>query len=205
MALARQLAETKPTTTIGMALKCLGPVGLLAWDAGINDDPTQFSPHERVAAEFQAVNRAGSLASILPDHSSEGTMTECQADRAWAVTQAAAIDLSGLTILELNNLYDRFNGVADSWLAVSSQPWARASADGQCHVSTAGGRIVDCEQDRAGEIRNRIAEEIRRRAPADDLERNMRLETLIQFELLCEISLRHNPELRAEIAQAWGA
>lgn len=136
------------------------------------------------------------------DHSTRGTLTT---DREWAVTQAAAIDLSSLTILELNSLYDRFAGVADGWLAVSSQPWARASADGQCHVSTAGGRIVDREQDRAGEIRNRIAEEMRLRAPADDLERNMRLETLIQFELLCEISLKHNPELRAEIAQAWGA
>ena len=205
MALARQLAETKPTTMVGMALKCLGPIGLLAWDGSVTDIPAQLSPHERVAAEFQAANRAGSLASVLVDTSRLGALTADQTDRAWAVTQGAEVDLSGLTILELNNLYDRFNGVADGWLSVSSQPWARASADGQCHVSTAGGRIVDREQDRAGEIRNRIAEEIRQRTPADELERNMRLETLIQFELLCEISLKHNPELRAEIAQAWGA
>ncbi|WP_426313881.1 hypothetical protein ACN9MF_20420 [Methylobacterium fujisawaense] len=137
-----------------------------------------------------------------PDHSTRGALSP---DRAWAVTQAAAIDLSGLTILELNNLYDRFNGIADGWLAVGSQSWAKATPDNPFHAPSAGGRIVDREQDRAGEIRNRIAEEIRQRAPADDLERNMRLETLIQFELLCEISLKHNPELRAEIAQAWGA
>jgi hypothetical protein len=68
----------------------------------------------------------------------------------------------------------------------------------------AAGRIIDREQDRAGEIRTRIADEIRRRVPSTDNEHDWRLETLIRYEILCEGSLRHAPELRAQIAETWG-
>ncbi|SDA18461.1 hypothetical protein SAMN02799622_02036 [Methylobacterium sp. UNC378MF] len=133
------------------------------------------------------------------------TRHQLSPDRAWVVAQATAVDLSDLTIVQLHNLYDHFDAVAEIWCAVSSQPWANKDRGGWFRNLNAGGRIVDREEDRAAEIRNRIAAEIQTRTPTSELERDWRLETLIKFELLCETSLRHAPELRAEIAQAWGA
>ncbi len=42
--LADKLAATTPTTMIGMALKCLGPIGLLAWQVSANDGPARWPP-----------------------------------------------------------------------------------------------------------------------------------------------------------------
>ncbi|WP_342111767.1 hypothetical protein [Methylobacterium sp. SI9] len=125
-------------------------------------------------------------------------------DRAWAVAQASAVDLSALTILQLHNLYVRFSSVADIWCATSSLPWASDKSANPFRDLNAAGHIAEREEERASEIRSRLVAEIRARVPAGDFERNWRLETLIQYELLCEASLQHAPELRAEINKAWG-
>ncbi|WP_182179264.1 hypothetical protein [Methylobacterium radiotolerans] len=202
MNLARQLAATTPTTVIGMALKCLGPIGQLAWQAVNETDPTRLDPHERIAIEFYAALRDGALSPILPDPSAPTHLTP---DRRWAIAQASAVDLNGLTVLQLHNLFESFAEAADRWLSVLHQPWADEASQDEFRSLNAAGRLLDREQDRAAEIRSRIADEIRSRKPLNQDEHDLRLETLIRYEMMCEGSLRHAPELRAEIAQAWAA
>ncbi|WP_345819899.1 hypothetical protein ABC766_27085 [Methylobacterium fujisawaense] len=200
--LADKLAATTPTTMIGMALKCLGPIGLLAWQVSENDDAARLAPHERMAAEFEAAILGGTLTPILSDPSSRNSLT---ADRAWAVAQAAPIDLSVLTVGQLHCLYECFADASDQWGALTHKPWANEAPVTYFRTPTFAGRIIEREQERAAEIRSRIAEEIRGRKPLTEDEHDWRLETLIHYEILCEGSLRHAPELRAEIATAWGA
>ena len=166
------------------------------------DDPAGRDHDERIAAEFDAALMSGSLSPILPSPAAHDALTP---DRAWAVAQASAVDLSALPVVHLHNLFERFAEAADQWLSLAHQPWADDVADSEFRRPNAAGRIIDREQDRAGEIRSRIAEEIRGRTPSSVNEHDWRLETLIRYEIMCEGSLRNAPELRAEIAKAWGA
>ncbi|SDO59797.1 hypothetical protein SAMN05216360_12927 [Methylobacterium phyllostachyos] len=124
--------------------------------------------------------------------------------RAWAIEQAAKVNLSGLDILQLHNLYGLFAGAADTWSAATCVPWARQSPESPFHTLTAGGETVEREEQRAAEVRDRIVAEIRTKIPTGSLEHGWRLEILIRHEMLCEGSLQHAPDLRAEIAKAWG-
>ena len=202
VALSKKLEATKPTTLVGMALKCLAPVAFIAWQLSSHDDPAARDYEDRIAAELDAAISSDSLAPILPSPAAHGTLTP---DRAWAVAQASALDLSGLPVMHLHNLFESFAEAADQWLSLAHQPWADDTANSEFRRPNAAGRIIDREQDRAGEIRSRIAEEIRSRTPSSANEHDWRLETLIRYEIMCEGSLRHAPELRAEIAKAWGA
>lgn len=114
------------------------------------------------------------------------------------------MDLSGLSMLQLANLFESFIAAADEWLSLGAEPWLEQDGKSPYRAPNPAGRIVDREQDRAAEIRTRIVEEMRNRAPATDSERDRRLEALIRYELLCECTLSHSPELRAKIAKAWG-
>ncbi len=49
-----------------------------------------------------------------------------------------------------------------------SSAMVRHAAHNEFRRPNAAGRIIDREQDRAGEIRTRIADEIRRRVPSTD-------------------------------------
>ncbi|MCJ2137272.1 hypothetical protein MKK69_25045 [Methylobacterium sp. J-026] len=130
--------------------------------------------------------------------------SEFEADCAWAKAQAAAVDLSGLSMLQLANLFESFVKAADDWLSLDGEPWLEESPNSSFRVPNAAGRLIDREQNRAAWIRDRIAKEMQERTPLTDTERNRRLEALIRYELLCEGGLHNAPELRAEIAKAWG-
>ena len=125
-------------------------------------------------------------------------------DCAWAKAQAAAVDLSEFSVQQLHNLFGCYAAAADAWLTTSDEPWLRQDADSPYRDPNAAGRQIDREQNRAAWIRDRIAVELRGRTPATDVERDYRLETLIRNEIMCEGNLRHAPDLRAEIAKAWG-
>jgi hypothetical protein len=84
--LADKLAATTPTTMIGMALKCLGPIGLLAWQVSANDGPARLAPHERMAAEFEAAVLDDTLTPILSDPSSRSSLRHAPELRAEIAT-----------------------------------------------------------------------------------------------------------------------
>lgn len=132
------------------------------------------------------------------------SQSEFEADCAWAKAQAAAVDLSGLSMLQLANLFENFVKAADDWLNLDGEPWLEQDPDNPRRAPNAAGRLVDREQSRAAWIRDRIAKEMQGRTPLTGSERDRRLEVLIRYELLCEGSLHHAPELRTEIAKAWG-
>lgn len=201
VAQAKELAAATPTTLAGVALKCLGPVGIQAWQFGANDDPAELDQYERIAAEVQAAILGGTHTPILPGASSQSRLSPT---RQWAVEQAAKVSLTGLDILQLHNLYGLFSDAADRWSAAACVPWAHQNPESPFHTLTAGGETVEREEQRAAEIRNRIVAEIRTKEPTGSLEHGWRLAILIRHELLCEGSLRHAPELRAEITKAWG-
>ncbi|MCJ2054752.1 hypothetical protein [Methylobacterium sp. J-070] len=132
------------------------------------------------------------------------SQSKYEADCAWAKAQAAAVDLSGLTLLQLHNLFGCYAAAADTWLTSSDEPWLQQDPDSPWRDPNAAGRLVDREQNRAAWIRERVVDELRSRKPATDAERDYRLQTLIRNEIMCEGNLRHAPDLRAEIANAWG-
>lgn len=132
------------------------------------------------------------------------SQSEFEADCAWAKAQAAAIDLSGLSVLQLANLFENFTKAADDWLNLDGEPWLEQGPDSPYRAPNTAGRLVEREQNRAAWIRDSIVGQLRSRTTATDSERDRRLEALIRHELLCEGGLHHAPELRAEITKSWG-
>ena len=125
------------------------------------------------------------------------------AARGFAVEQAASIDLSGLSIMQLGVLFDRFDAASNTWNAELHLPYADERI-GTFRLNTAAGDLLEREQERVAEIRDRIAAEIGRRQPAGERDTNTQLETLIRHELMCNGDLR-DPAIRARIEAAWGS
>ncbi|TXM64444.1 hypothetical protein FV226_26500 [Methylobacterium sp. WL12] len=122
--------------------------------------------------------------------------------RAFAVEQAALIDLSALSVTQLGALFDRFDAASNAWCTELHLPYANGSK-GEFRVNTAAGDLLEREQERVAEIRDRIAAEIDRRQPANERDANTQLETLIRHELMCNGDLR-DPAIRARIEATWG-
>jgi hypothetical protein len=208
-ALAHRIADLPARTAAGFRVKLRAfsdcSRGVLSRDVLMAEIPELPDPDQILSHSLwrDVYGEPQSASEPIGQHSTQSAALS--PDRTWAVAQAAAVDLSELTILQLNNLYCCFAGVADDWSGMSSLPWASRDTNNSFHDPDAAGQILDRERDRAAEIRARIAEEIRGRTPTSELERDWRLETLIEYELLCESNLRHNPELRAEMAKAWEA
>lgn len=120
-----------------------------------------------------------------------------------AQVQARAVDLSGLGITQLSNLFDVFEAVHHQWLAVGCQPFAEHHDPVKGVAPNAAGKLAEQEATRAALIRDRIADEVRLRQPQDDWQRDESLSLRIKDELLCEGGIR-NRALLMEAVKAWG-
>ncbi|TXM63967.1 hypothetical protein [Methylobacterium sp. WL120] len=123
--------------------------------------------------------------------------------RAFAVEQAALIDLSALSIMQLGVLFERFDAASNAWSAELHLPYAD-EREAAFRINTAAGDVLEREQERVAEIRDRIAAEIARRQPTGPQDADTQLETLIRHELMCNGDLR-DPAIRARIEVAWGS
>ena len=122
--------------------------------------------------------------------------------RAFALEQAALIDLSALSIMQLGTLFERFDAASNAWTAELHLPYADERG-AVCRINTAAGDVLEREQERVAEIRDRIAAEISRRQPAGSQDADTQLETLVRHELMCNGDLR-DPAIRARINATWG-
>lgn len=195
-----KLIDTQAQTFPGLvALAAYVPEAIRATGRDDNDDAPTRALHS-ICCGVLKLNECGAFAapagaeiSAPAEASPSPTLSPT---RRWAIEQAATVDLSGLEILELHNLYNLFASASDAWNAAACLPWADESLN--------AGEVVEREDERAAEIRDRIVAEIQAKVPTGSLEHGWRLETLIRHALLCEGSLQHAPELRAEITKAWG-
>ena len=172
---------TPPTTRLGQIMLLHYAQDQIT-DAGCLDG-TPADGHETVWANaYRAL--AGALASPPMDQGN------------WSQAQADTVDLSGISVLNLCNLFERFSSAADGWSDLSCLPYVE-----ECEAVS---RVVDGEYERAGKVRDRIALLLRNRALTDAVERDAILRTEVAYELQCNGGLE-NKALLARINAAWGA
>lgn len=116
-------------------------------------------------------------------------------DYAWG------LDLSPVPFDNLLRLYDVFGRTADalSDAAQEKQFWVQPS----CGRLTAGGIVVDAEQNRLACLRDACAAELQRRRPQTERDRDAALVLRLTHEMLCEAKIRDR-SLIVEISKAWG-
>lgn len=161
---------------------------LLLYYAGIQTDPPK-----------------GLLEGLADDLLAMGsTLT---ANEAPATLPREIPDFSPLSILQLSNLYDRFARAADFWNDAVHLPWAIVGGQtSRFRDVNAAGEIMDDEGDRAGRLRDAVAQEIADRdLPENQSDQDHQLEARIRHELACNGSLRHAPTLIMDITESWGA
>ena len=207
--ISKAIWRTPARTPLGLALKARATLTMVFVSGqyerdshlGEDEDLTEQATRALIKAccSLAGVDWTGRPAGAN-EAPADKSRSEFEADCVWAKAQAAAVDRSGLTVLQLHNLFGCYAAAADTWLSSSDEPWLHESTDGS---HRAPGRLVDREQNRAAWIRERVVGELRGRKPATDTERVYRLE-LIRHEMLCEGNLRHAPAVLAEIAEAWG-
>ncbi|MDO9428406.1 MAG: hypothetical protein Q7T93_16440 [Methylobacterium sp.] len=112
--------------------------------------------------------------------------------RAGAPELVAPHDLTRLSIAQLEDLAD----------ICSRQSRAMLNASKGTHESPLGS-ILEDEQYRIGRLGGMASDEIERRVPVDDEERNLRLETLARTDLAGNGYIE--PKLLSELVAAWGA
>ncbi|MCJ2125846.1 hypothetical protein [Methylobacterium sp. J-077] len=191
--LYKALAAITPTTPAGLCALATHLRRFLR-DSGIEVGNTFQEEALTIlldAAERFAARQAGSRPA------------EAQDENDWAMPHAYAVDLSGLRIQELGNLWDVYTSVRDQWQAVSELPFCTDHHRVGVRGHTPAGTLADAEGTRAAFIRDRIADEVRLREPQNEWERSVALSLRIKSEILCEGAIRDR-DLFMEAVKAWG-
>lgn len=116
-------------------------------------------------------------------------------DYAWRLS------LLSVPFDNLTRLYDLFHQVSE---ILSDAGEERTFWVPSVHgVRTPGGDLLDAEQNRLGCLRDACADELTRRTPRTDRERDAALIVRVGHEMLCEGKIRDKTIL-AEITQTWG-
>lgn len=206
---------TVPTTAAGR----LALLEYLRWQMGLYgmadgsppDAGSAFWPDAykalKAALAFESGPQSGALqepntaggerAGRLP--SPEGRDISREAfDYAWG------LDLSAVPFSNLCRLYEVFHAADESLSPVEGESMFDKGTALPCWDHTAGGNIIAAEINRMGCLRDAMVNELRRRSPQTESERDIRLEVLIGHEIRCNGSIR-DKALLTEINQAWGA
>jgi hypothetical protein len=108
-------------------------------------------------------------------------------------------NFQGIDSNALAHLFDIYEAVNAQWLAVSCQPVCARGGNGRGSAH----ELTEWEAGRAGQVRDRIAEELRKRVPQNSSERDTILSLRIKDEILCEGRILDR-ELLLEAVKAWG-
>jgi hypothetical protein len=163
--------------------------------------PSRKAPADpRTSLRERAADVGASAARVLRRKAEEPAASQSM---PLAKTQADAVELSGLNISQLSNLFDVFEAIHHQWLAVGCQPFAESHAPIVGVRPNAAGNLAEQEASRAALIRDRIADEVRLRKPQDDWQRDEALSLRIKDEILCEGAIRDR-DLLMEAVKAWG-
>ena len=163
--------------------------------------PSRKAPADpRTSLRERAADVGASAARVLRRKAEEPAAPQ---PMPLAKTQADAVELSGLDICQLSNLFDVFEATHLHWLAVSCQPFTETRHPIYGVSANMAGKIAEQEAERAALIRDRIADEVRLRKPQDAWQRDEALSLRIKDEILCEGAIRDR-DLLMEAVKAWG-
>lgn len=162
--LMAELEATEPKTTLGMALKCLGPIGAAGWNAPADGNTEGMDPWERVGARFADAMLAGTLTPLMRG-------TPCSLD----LIAAAGFNLSSLSLRDVAALRDITVTLSNVVRAMQMQPrgWRGPHLNDVGHITEWLGDQLDAQIDRT-------VNELRSRTPADWIERDIRLEAIAE-------------------------
>lgn len=121
-----------------------------------------------------------------------------------AFNYAWGLNLSAVPFENLWRLYEVFSAGHELLEPALREDMFDEGTHKPFRTETAGGKILEAEINRLGCLRDAMADELRRRQPRDEAERDARLEVLVTHEMRCERKIC-SKVLRAEITQAWGA
>jgi hypothetical protein len=186
---------------------------------GLCKDMSEAEARERVAAIRAELFLSPLTAGIDPD--SDGAKALAALDRssdAKALLQkidlfdrnlsreafeyAHALDLSPVTFNNLLRLHELFASAADTFSDWAQEDQFRIKYSG-CYDNTAGGVDIDAEQNRIACLRDACMDELQRRKPKTESERDEALIVRVTHEMRCEGKIRDR-SLIAEIGKAWG-
>ncbi|GEL44576.1 hypothetical protein MEX01_51670 [Methylorubrum extorquens] len=195
-----EVIATVPTTAAGR----LALLEYLRWQMRLHgmtngEPPEASSPFWRDA--YKALRAA--LAADMQEPEQADSPAERNLSKE-AFDYAYGLDLSSVSFKNLLRLYEVFHASNEFLSPVEGEPMFDTGAARPCSDPTAGGEIIAAEINRMGCLRDAMADELRRRKPRTERERNGRLEVLVVHEIRCEMKIR-DKDLLAEINAAWGA
>lgn len=147
---------------------------------------------QRSQAAFFADSRPTTTAETARDLSKE------------AFDYARSLDLSAVPFSNLLHLYDLFSATYDHLCLAEDESMFSEEIQPTLRRSTAGGLVLAAEINRLGCLRDAMKNELERRRPRTEAERDHRLYVLITHELKCDGSITDRA-LLSEINMAWGA
>ncbi|MCJ2023119.1 hypothetical protein [Methylobacterium sp. J-067] len=195
--LMEKLEATEPKTTLGMALKCLGPIGAAGYNAPADRTEHQEDAWDRLGTQFVDAVLADTLAPLPASRQPIPNRDLCREAFAYAYD----LDLSAVPLDCLLRLIDVFHREAEVLSDVSQE--VRFYADANIRLQNDGGEIIEAESNRLGCLRDACVQEVARRAPKTEADRDAILVSRVHHEMLCEMKIR-NMALIAEIREAWG-
>lgn len=206
--IAQQIIRTPAVTVAGYGIKALLLARLDSDDTGPHKPIEASGPPDSWWNALRQVQQGAALLAAAPDM---GIPMSATPDPVTGIPVSAGLieerlpalghDLSRLSIVELARLYPVVVRVEEVMGSAENAPcfWEAPNT-----YRTPAGKIINREADRLGQFTSAIAEEMKRRRPADDDEAEERANTLLWHTVVTGGVAEH-PELIAEINATWGA
>ncbi|MCJ2011281.1 hypothetical protein [Methylobacterium sp. J-076] len=169
VALMEQLEATEPRTLLGMALKCLGPIGAAAWDVAVEGDKSRLDRWERTGVQFQKAVTAGTLA---PPSSVE--------PRPLDLIAAAGLNLKEMSVRDLASLLGAASVLEGTATAILCQPRSLTGRQVSKECFTSSGRVIEALSDTLCGVLDAATRELRGREPTNESENNARLAAIAE-------------------------
>lgn len=162
-----RLEATEPKTLLGMALKCLAPIGLAGWNAPADGNTDGMDPWERVGAQLVDALLADTLAPLSPVE-----------PRPADLLAAAGLTLEALPIFDLSAILDAAEILSEVAAALTCQP--RQMTKGSFNGA---GVLIESTAFALHNAIDAVARELRGRVPADKSEQAERLAALARLTI----------------------
>ncbi|MCJ2125097.1 hypothetical protein MKL11_21575 [Methylobacterium sp. J-077] len=206
--IAQQIIRTPAVTVAGYGIKALLLARLDSDSSGPHKPIEVHGPPDSWWNALRQVQQGAALLAAAPDM---GIPMSASAEAVTGIPVSGSLiedrlpapgyDLSQLSIVELARLYPVVVRVEEVMGSAENAPcfWEAPST-----YRTSAGKIINREADRLSQLLSAIAQEMRRRQPADESEAEERANTLLWHTVVTGGVAEH-PELIAEINATWGA
>ena len=168
-AVMKKLEATEPKTLLGMALKCLGPIGAAGYNAPADESETQDEAWERVGTQFANAVLRDALAP-LPAADWHASPVDLIA--------AAGMAVEKLPVSDLCAMLDATDILSNVAAAITCQP-RQMTKEG----FNGAGRLIEATAFALHRAIEAIAKELRGRTPADASDQAKRLASLASLTI----------------------